>query len=92
MTDSPAPTKFGPLSFVAALIASLIFEFTAVTMGYFVIFLLYIVLPALLIVAAIGGLLYFSGGKATQVGLGMLIGCLAAPLTAAIAVIVLVVT
>lgn len=92
MTDNPAPTKFGPLSFAAALVTSLVFEFTALTMGYFVIFLLYIVLPALLIVVAFGGLFYFSGGKTTQVGLGMLIGCLAAPLTATIAVIVLVVT
>ncbi|OBB31320.1 hypothetical protein A5792_15930 [Mycolicibacterium peregrinum] len=92
MTDNSAPTKFGPLSFVAALVTSLIFEFAAVTMGYFVIFLLYFVLPALLVAASIGGLLYFSGGKATQVGLGVLIGCLAAPLTAAIAIIVLVVT
>ncbi|WP_019346231.1 MULTISPECIES: hypothetical protein [Mycolicibacterium] len=92
MMDHPAPAKFGPLSFGAALVTSLIFEFTAVTMGYFVIFLLYIVLPALLIVGAIGGLLYFSGGKATQVGLGMLIGCLAAPLTAAISTVALIVT
>ncbi|MDH6197988.1 hypothetical protein M2272_004644 [Mycobacterium frederiksbergense] len=92
MTGSRSPNVFGPLSFRATLATTLVFEVAAVATGYSVIYLLYFVLPALLTVAAVGGYLALCEGKATQIGRGMLIGCMAAPLTAAIAVAVIVLT
>ena len=83
MNNSAEPTlkpRYGPVTFLAALINILIVEFAIwLTLPWFL--LTIYVLPLLVIDLAIAALLNSRPGTPGQIGRGMLIGLIAAPLT-----------
>jgi hypothetical protein len=74
--------RYGPVSFVVAMVHILVLDFlTWAYMPWLILVLM--ALPVLLIYMGIGAVVARTAGKAGQVGRGMVIGSLSAPLSVA---------
>lgn len=72
------PTRYGPLSFTVAVFHLCIVEFaTWLLLPYSLVF----VLPPVLVYMAIAALIALASGRIGQIGRGMLLGSLSAPLS-----------
>lgn len=88
MTGPTTEARYGPLGFLAALGTIAIVETATWTFFPYWIAQLYMLGIATLILVPTGFFMWQTGGvKAAQIGLGILIGYLATPLTIALAVI-----
>ncbi|QZA08370.1 hypothetical protein K3U94_03350 [Mycolicibacter heraklionensis] len=92
MSAPPAEDRYGPYGFVAALGTIAIVETATWVLVPFWLAQLYLLGVATLILVPTGFFMWQTGGvKTAQVGLGILVGYLATPLTIALVVIPLVV-
>ncbi|GAY14071.1 hypothetical protein [Mycobacterium sp. shizuoka-1] len=82
--ERPTSEKYGRAGFVATSLTVLVLEFITWVFLLYWYFLPVTAVPAAALAALIGYLLKRSRGTAAQVGQGILIGALAAPLTMAI--------
>ncbi|KLO26355.1 hypothetical protein ABW16_19760 [Mycolicibacter heraklionensis] len=88
MSAPPAEDRYGPYGFVAALGTITVVETATWVLVPFWLAQLYLLGVATLILVPTGFFMWQTGGvKTAQVGLGILIGYLATPLTIALAVI-----
>jgi hypothetical protein len=88
---SDCVNRYGAAGFVAACVNMLLLEFvTWVFMPWFLV-VPYVLVPVLAIDALISGVLMRMSGRASQIGRGMLIGCISAPLTAFLAITTIIV-
>jgi hypothetical protein len=84
MTERPGSrdvNRYGAAGFVAACINMFVLEFiTWVLMPWFI-FVPYVLVPVVAVDALVSGVLISFSGRVSQIGRGMLIACISAPLT-----------
>lgn len=79
--DAGSTDRYGPIGFLAATANILVLEFVTWVTVPLVVVALYFALPLFLIDLIVSAALAKAPRKTGQVGRGMLIGCIAAPLT-----------
>lgn len=79
---APTARRYGPLGFAAALVNILIIEFVTWVLLPWV-FLVVFLIPFLLLALALSAFLKSRQGKPSEIGRGMMIGCISGPAAAA---------